>query len=285
MIALVAHLPPRARCSTSRATPPAKNGREPITYIDERLKEITQDSQGICIYQELVPADRQGRMAGFTGAEAETLRRAIGKKIHELMASLKPKFLDGCAANGVTPAVADQLWKDMESVQDYSFNKAHAGVLRPDRLPDRLAEGEPPVRVHGGAHLERHEHEGPVPFYVNAATRWGSRCCRRTSTRPRRLRGRRGEDPLRSERREERWGDGGAAIVAARADGGPFASIWDFTERVDPQVVNKRSLESLVKCGALDSTGASRMGMLGVLEQASGTDRSSRPTGDGPARS
>jgi len=57
-------------------------------------------------------------------------------------------------------------------------------------------------------------------------------------------------------------------IVAARADGGPFASIWDFTERVDPQVVNKRSLESLVKCGALDSTGASRMGMLAVLEQA-----------------
>jgi DNA polymerase-3 subunit alpha len=59
-------------------------------------------------------------------------------------------------------------------------------------------------------------------------------------------------------------------IVAAREEGGPFESIWDFTERVDPQVVNKRSLESLVKCGALDSTGASRMGMLAVLEQALG---------------
>src|SRR4029079_8834979 len=59
-------------------------------------------------------------------------------------------------------------------------------------------------------------------------------------------------------------------IVAAREEGGPFASIWDFTERVDPQAVNKRSLESLVKCGALDSTGATRMGMLAVLEQALG---------------
>lgn len=58
-----------------------------------------------------------------------------------------------------------------------------------------------------------------------------------------------------------------AAIVKARLDG-PFGSIWDFTERVDPQVVDKRSLESLLKCGALDSTGASRMGMLAVLEQA-----------------
>src|SRR5581483_11916728 len=58
------------------------------------------------------------------------------------------------------------------------------------------------------------------------------------------------------------------AIVAAREEGGPFTSLWDFTERVDPQVVNKRALESLVKCGALDSTGASRKGMLDVLDQA-----------------
>src|SRR6185437_7627432 len=58
------------------------------------------------------------------------------------------------------------------------------------------------------------------------------------------------------------------AIVAAREEGGPFASIWDFTERVDPSVANKRSLESLVSSGALDSTGASRRGMLHVLEDA-----------------
>jgi DNA polymerase-3 subunit alpha len=58
------------------------------------------------------------------------------------------------------------------------------------------------------------------------------------------------------------------AIVRARGEGGPFASLWEFTERVDPQVVNKRALESLVKCGALDSTGATRLGMLGALDQA-----------------
>ena len=93
------------------------------------------------------------QMAGFTGAEAETLRRAIGKKIHELMASLKPKFLDGCAANDVTPAVANQLWKDMESSQDYSFNKAHAACYALIAYRTAWLQGEPPVRVHGGAHL------------------------------------------------------------------------------------------------------------------------------------
>src|SRR3712207_1895754 len=60
------------------------------------------------------------------------------------------------------------------------------------------------------------------------------------------------------------------AIIRAREEGGPFTSIWDFTERVDPQCVNKRALEALVKCGALDSTGASRLAMLEVLDHALG---------------
>src|SRR5437660_1373687 len=64
--------------------------------------------------------------AGFSPAEADDLRKAIGKKLHDLMASLKEKFLEGCAQNGFTPAVANQLWKDTESSQDYSFNKSHA---------------------------------------------------------------------------------------------------------------------------------------------------------------
>ena len=83
-----------------------KNGREAVTYIDPRLEPITGDTYGICIYQEQYMQIAK-QLAGFEPAEAETLRRAIGKKIHELMASLKGKFLDGCAANGVTPAVAD----------------------------------------------------------------------------------------------------------------------------------------------------------------------------------
>src|SRR5688572_14446324 len=85
-----------------------KNGREPVTYIDERLKPITGDSYGICIYQEQYMQIAK-QLAGFEPGEAETLRRAIGKKIHTLMASLKDEFLQGCAENNVTPGVANQL--------------------------------------------------------------------------------------------------------------------------------------------------------------------------------
>ncbi len=102
-----------------------KNGRERVAYPDSRLEAITGTTYAICIYQEQY-MEIAKQLAGFTPAEAETLRKAIGKKIHSLMASLKDKFLEGCAANDVTPAVAQQLWKDMESSQDYSFNKAHA---------------------------------------------------------------------------------------------------------------------------------------------------------------
>jgi DNA polymerase-3 subunit alpha len=245
-----------------------KNGREAVTYIDPRLEPITGDSYGICIYQEQYMQIAK-QLAGFSPAEAETLRRAIGKKIHELMASLKGKFLDGCAANEVSPAVADQLWKDMESSQDYSFNKAHAACYALIAYRTAWLRANHPCEYMAALISSVMNTKDRVPFYVNAChemeidvlppdvnssavdfavvegkIRFGLNAVKNV-----------GETAAQR-------------IVAARAEGGPFASIWDFTERVDPQVVNKRSLESLVKCGALDSTGAPRMGMLAVLEQA-----------------
>ncbi|MFL6069258.1 MAG: DNA polymerase III subunit alpha, partial [Gaiellaceae bacterium] len=88
-----------------------KNGQEQVSYIDPRLEEITSASYGICIYQEQY-LEIAKRFAGFTPAEADDLRKAIGKKIHSLMASLREKFLEGCARSGTTPAVAKQLWDD-----------------------------------------------------------------------------------------------------------------------------------------------------------------------------
>src|SRR2546423_311744 len=102
-----------------------KHGQEPVTYPDPRLKAILGDTYGIAIYQE-DSMEIAKKVAGFSPAEADDLRKAIGKKIHSLMASLKEKFLEGCASNGFTPAVANQLWNDLEAAKDYSFNKSHA---------------------------------------------------------------------------------------------------------------------------------------------------------------
>ncbi|HEY3578302.1 MAG TPA: DNA polymerase III subunit alpha, partial [Gaiellaceae bacterium] len=223
-----------------------KNGQEPVAYPDQRLKEITSPTYGICIYQEQY-MEIAKQIAGFSPAEADDLRKAIGKKIHSLMASLKTKFLEGCAASGTSAGVAQQLWADMEQAQDYSFNKSHAACyaliayrtawLRAnhpreymaalissvmntkDKVPfyvaacDELGIEVLPPDVNE-SQVDFAVVEGKIRFGLNAVKNVGEATCR--------------------------------AIVAAREEGGPFASIWDFTERVDPSVANKRSLESLV---------------------------------------
>jgi DNA polymerase-3 subunit alpha len=245
-----------------------KNGQEAVAFIDPRLEAITGLTYGICIYQEQY-MEIAKQLGGFTPAEADDLRKAIGKKIHELMASLKDKFLEGCATNGVTPGVANQLWKDMEQAQDYSFNKSHAACYALIAYRTAWLKAHHPKEYMAALISSVMNTKDRVPFYVNACREIeidvlppdvnGSQCDFAVVEGKIRF----GLNAVKNV------GDSAArAIVAARGDGGPFASLWDFTERVDPQVVNKRALESLVKCGALDSTGASRRGMLEALEHA-----------------
>jgi DNA polymerase-3 subunit alpha len=245
-----------------------KAGQEPVSYADARLKEITSSTYGICIYQEQY-MEIAKKVAGFTPAEADDLRKAIGKKIHSLMASLKSKFLEGCASNGIPPATANQLWADMEQAQDYSFNKSHAACYALIAYRTAWLRANHPKEYMAALISSVMNTKDKVPFYVSAChdlnidvlppdvntsmidfavvegkIRFGLNAVKNV-----------GESACR-------------AIVRARDEGGPFTSLWDFTERVDPQVVNKRALESLVKCGALDSTGSPRRGMLACLEQA-----------------
>jgi DNA polymerase-3 subunit alpha len=261
-----------------------KNGQAPVTFIDPRLEAITGVTHSICIYQEQY-LEIAKQIAGFTPAEADDLRKAIGKKIHELMASLKEKFLDGCSRTGTTPAVANQLWKDMEQSQDYSFNKSHAACYALIAYRTAYLKAHHPREYMAALISSVMNTKDRVPFYVNACHELGieveppdvnSSACDFAVV----------EGKIRfGLNAVKNVGDSAArAIIAAREDGGPFASIWDFTERVDPQVVNKRALEALVKCGALDSTGDSRRGMLEVLDSAlawGGREQADRIAGQG----
>src|ERR671922_495899 len=248
-----------------------KNGQEPVTYVDERLKPILSGTYGIAVYQEQY-MEIAKQLAGFSPAEADDLRKAIGKKIHSLMASLKDKFLEGCASNDVTPAVANQLWKDMEQAQDYSFNKSHAACYALIAYRTAWLRANHPREYMAALISSVMNTKDRVPFYVAACAEMGievlppdvnSSACDFAVV---------GGAIRFGLNAVKNVGDPAArAIIAAREEGGPFESIWDFTERVDPQAANKRALESLIKCGALDSTGASRKGMLDALEKALGS--------------
>jgi DNA polymerase III subunit alpha len=248
-----------------------KNKQEQPTFIDERLKPITETTYGICIYQEQY-MEIAKQLAGFSAAEADDLRKAIGKKIHSLMASLKEKFLEGCAQNGVSHQVATQLWKDTEQSQDYSFNKSHAACYALIAYRTAWLKANYPCEYMAALISSVMNTKDRVPLYVNACAEMGIEVeppdvnCSQTDFAVVEGKIRFGLNAVKNV------GEGAAAaIVAARGPGGPFKSLWELTERVPTTIVNKRALESLIMCGALDSTGATRKGMLDALDAALGS--------------
>jgi DNA polymerase III subunit alpha len=242
-----------------------KHGKEPVTYADPRLKAITGGTFAIAIYQEQ-SMEIAKQIASFTPGEADDLRKAIAKKDHKLMASLKDKFIEGCIKNNASERVATQLWDDLEKSQDYSFNKSHAACYALIAYQTAWLRAHHPCEYMAALISSVMNTKDRVPIYVNACHELGIEVL----------------PPDVNESQIDFAVVGGKirfglnavkgvgeiaarTIIRAREEGGAFESIWDFTERVDPSVVNKRSLESLVKCGSLPG---SRRGMLAVLEQA-----------------
>jgi DNA polymerase-3 subunit alpha len=244
-----------------------KHDKEQVDFADERLKPITGSTYGICIYQEQYMEIAKD-LGGFSPAEADDLRKAIGKKIHELMASLKEKFIAGCQANGVEVKVARRLWEDMEKAQDYSFNKSHAACYALIAYRTAWLKCHYPCQYMAALISSVMNTKDRVPFYVNACDEMGIEVLppdvnfSQTDFAVIEEKIRFGLNAVKGV------GESAArAIVSAREEGGVFASAWDFAERIESGCVNKRVLEALVKCGAFDSTGASRKGLLDSLDQ------------------
>jgi DNA polymerase III subunit alpha len=247
----------------------ARGKRDPgsVTYPDERLKPITQPTYGCVLYQEqLMEIAKQ--MAGFSPAEADDLRKAIGKKKRDLMATMKAKFLEGMQASGTAKRVADDMWKLMEAAADYSFNKSHAACYALIAYRTAYLKANYPAEYMAAVISSVMNTKDKVPFFVNRCEEMGIEVLPPDVNSS-------DHDFVVSEK-AIRFGldavknvghSAVEAILRARADK-PIASLWDFCERVDARAVNKRAIECLIKCGALDSTGASRKGMLEALPAA-----------------
>ena len=257
-----------------------KNGREAITYIDERLKPITSDRTGSASTRSSTCRSRS-RSPASRPPKPRRLRRAIGKKIHELMASLKPKFLDGCAEHDVTPAVADQLWKDMESSQDYSFNKAHSACYALIAYRTAWLRANHPCEYMAALISSVMNTKDRVPIYVNACDEMGIEVLP-PDVNESAIDFAVVEGKIRfGLNAVKNVGDTAArAIVAAREEGGLFTSIWEFTERVDPQVVEQAGarVARQVRCARLHRRVAGS-GCSPCSSRRSPTGRSTRPTG------
>ncbi|MDQ3572644.1 MAG: DNA polymerase III subunit alpha [Actinomycetota bacterium] len=251
----------------------ARGKRDPssVSYADDRLRPVTEETYGCIIYQEqLMEISKQ--LGGFSPAEADDLRKAVGKKKRDLMATMESKFIDGCATSGTAPALAKELWSSMTAAADYSFNKAHAAAYALISYRTAYLKANYPAEYMAALISSVMSTKDRVPFFVNRCNQMGIEVLppdvnisehgfvvSGTSIRF-------GLDAVKNVGHQAVQ-----SIISARDKAGPFGSIWDFCERVDARAVNKRAIECLVKCGGLDSTGASRKGMLEVLPQAQGS--------------
>jgi DNA polymerase-3 subunit alpha len=247
----------------------AKGKKDPSTvrYPDPRLRAITEETHGCVIYQEqLMEISRS--MAGFSGAQADDLRKAIGKKKRDLMATMKDKFMEGLAKSGTDPRVAADLWKLNEAAADYSFNKSHAACYGLISYRTAYLKANYPAEYMAAVISSVMNTKDKVPFFVNRCAEMGIEVLPPdvnssdhsfvVSANAIRF----GLDAVKNV------GHSAVEAILRTREDGPIASIWDFCERVDSRAVNKRAIECLIKCGALDSTGGSRKGMLEALPAA-----------------
>jgi DNA polymerase-3 subunit alpha len=247
-----------------------KRNPDSIHFVDERLRPITDSTKGVILYQEQAMQIAKS-MAGFSGPKADDLRKAIGKKNREAMAKLRPEFFEGCRASGTSEDVIETLWATNEKSADYSFNKSHAACYALISYRTAWLKANYPAEYMAALISSVMDTKDKVPFFVNQAEAMGIEIL----------------PPDVNESDHEFMvvdgnirfgldavkGVGYAAVEAiknARDEDGPFTSLWEFCERVDARAVNKKAIEALIKCGAFGSTGASRRGMLEVLESAQG---------------
>ncbi len=248
----------------------ARNKRNPegVTYLDERLRPITESTYSVILYQEQSMQIAK-QIAGFSGPEADDLRKAIGKKDRARMASMKDRFVEGARATGTSERVVQELWVANEAASDYSFNKAHAAAYATISYRTAWLKANHTAEYMAALISSVMSTKDKVPFFVSRCEEMSIEVLPpdvNESGHDFVARGghiRFGLDAVKNV--------GAAAVdavIAAREEGGPFTSIWDLCARVDCRAVNRKATESLVKCGALDSTGATRRGMLDILAQA-----------------
>jgi len=250
-----------------------KHDPESVKYLDLRLKPILEPTYGVAAYQEQL-MEISKSLGGFTPGEADTLRKAIGKKNAAMLATLKDKFMAGCAKSGVSTEGAEELWNWMEKAGGYSFNKSHSACYSFLAFQTAYLKAHYPEAYMAALMSSVMNTKDRVPQYVAEARAMKIQVLPPDVNES----GRRftvvGETIRFGLSAVKNVGDSCVDSIIAAREEGPFQDIFDFCERVDPKTYNKRTIESLIKCGAFDNVGPSRAAMVAVHAKA--VERSTR---------
>ena len=256
-----------------------KNGRQPVSYFHPDAEELLADTYGLMIYQESVMRVAQ-KFAGYSMADADNLRKACGKKDRDLMQKERKGFVSGCEATGYGGALGDDLFDDIEQFADYAFNKSHSYGYGYIAYQIAFLKANYPVEYMAALLTSVKSNLDKAAVYLNECRIMGIDV---------------GVPDINTARSDfhalpgDQVGANGSGsghriafglsavrnvgeglvdlLLAERDSGGPFADFYDFVERCDSTVLNKRTVESLIKAGAFDTFGHPRQGLLLAHEQ------------------
>jgi DNA polymerase III subunit alpha len=265
----------------------AKKGITPIKYLHPLLEDICADTYGVMIYQEQVMA-AASKLAGYSLAQADLLRRAMGKKDKEKMAKERRNFIEGCArTNKIPEKKANAIFDLLEKFAGYGFNKSHSAAYGVISYQTAFLKAHYPVEFMAGLLSNEINNTDKISVFVGECKRMGISILPPDINKSGlKFTPETWEEPQSPESRGTdaaptlnaiRYGlaaiknVGEAAMAMAireRDERGEFSSSEDFCSRLDSRVANRKMLESLIKAGAFDFTGRDRAELFACIEDA-----------------
>ncbi len=242
-----------------------KNHRQSVSYDHDDLEEILGETYGLMIYQEDIMRVAT-KIAGFSMTQADDLRKACSKKIREMIQAQRAKFVEGSEHEGYGRELGETIFNKIEPFADYAFNKSHAYGYALLGYQDAWLKVNYPVEYMAALLTSFRDDKDKASLYLNEARQMGiqvgvpdvnesfAEYTPSTSKDKAILFGMAAVRNVGDSLVEK--------IVSEREANGHYATIYDFVRRVDPAVLNRRSMESLIKAGAFDSLGVCRLGFL-----------------------
>ncbi len=246
-----------------------KHGRIAIKYELPQLEEILKETYGVIVYQEQVMRIAN-LLASYNLGEADILRRAMGKKKPEEMAKQQERFIRGALKNKISKVKAERIFQLMAMFAEYGFNKSHSAAYALVAYQTAYLKTHYPTAFMAALLTTEKNNTDKILFYINDCKSHGINILPPDVNESLRDFSVVGENIIRfGLAAVKNVGDSAIeSIVKVRDEGGPFTSLFNLCERVDSRKVNRRVVESLIKCGAFDFTNAPRAALLAALDRA-----------------
>ncbi|MDD5712969.1 MAG: DNA polymerase III subunit alpha, partial [Smithellaceae bacterium] len=243
-----------------------KQGKTPISYELPELEAILKETYGVILYQEQV-MQIAGAIGGYTMAEADTLRKVMGKKMTAQMEREKPKFIAGAKARRIAESKALQIWQKMETFAEYGFNKSHSTAYAMISFQTAYLKAHYPAEFMAALLTSEKDNRDKIIKYISSCKEMEIDVLPPDINESLRDFSVSGGNIRFGLAAVKNVGVGAIdSIIQRRSVEGPFTSFHDFCRRVDLRKVNKRVFESLIKCGAFDTMGFKRRQLIENFE-------------------